>query len=104
MTGRSRRQARQQVADHQRANPPAPKPVNNRVWEQLGENMLPFHPEGKATTPVAVHPDSRPLSVEFAALRLLEAMVRKEGRAALCAGAALDCADTARTLLKAARR
>ena len=95
MTGRSRRQARQQVADHQRTNPPAPKPANNRVWEQ---------PTEKVAAPVAVHPDARPLSVEFAALRLMEAMVRKDGRAALCQDAALDCAATASTLLKAARR
>ncbi|WP_407540481.1 hypothetical protein Q0M94_03520 [Deinococcus radiomollis] len=93
MTGRSRRQARQQVADHQRTNPPAPKPANNRVWEQTTEKVA-----------VAVHPDSRPLSVEFAALRLMEAMVRKDGRAALCQDAALDCAATAKMLLKAASR
>ena len=93
MTGKNRRETRQQIANHQQRNPPAPKPMNNRVWEQTAEKV-----------PASVHPDARPLSVEFAALRLLEAMVRKEGRAALCYMAAVDCADTARTLLKAASR
>ena len=72
MTGHSRRQVRQQVAEHQQRNPPAPKPANNRVWEQAAEKVA-----------AATHPDTRPLTVEFTALRLLEAMIRKDGRAAL---------------------
>jgi len=85
MTGRDRRQTRQLVSAVTTT-----KPKTNRTWEA---------PEAERAT--APSTDVRPLTVEFVALRLLEAIIRKEGRTALCNEAALDCAATAKNLLRA---
>lgn len=99
MTGHDRRQTRKAVASHRQANPPAPKPTNNRVWEQpepVADRARERAAQGA--------PDMRPLTVEFTALRLLESMVRKDGRSALCAEAARDCVHTARVLISEAMK
>ncbi|WP_407572116.1 hypothetical protein [Deinococcus altitudinis] len=48
--------------------------------------------------------DGRSLTVEFVAMRLHEAMIRKEGRSALESGVVLDCISSARLMLKETRR
>jgi len=90
MTGRDRRQTRKLVTDRKSTQPAAVKPRTNRIWDTPTLE--------RAAVPAA---DTRALTVEYTALRLLEALIRKDGRMALMS--VDDCTSAAKQLLREAR-
>lgn len=89
MTGRDRRQTRKLVTDRKATQPVPVKPKTNRIWDTPTLE--------RAAAPAS---DNRSLTVEFTALRLLEALIRKEGGIVLqSAFAVQDCVSAAKQLI-----
>ena len=102
MSSRDRRQLKARIEQH-RTPPEAPTvPIelpDDTPMDSLEQAGLLY-----AESPDRTRPGGRLLTtVEFVALRLHEAMVRKEGRSALEPGVVLDCISSARLMLKETR-
>ena len=101
MSSRDRRQLKASIEQH-RPPPEAPTgqlevPDDTSMTRLEGAGLLFAEPSGRNRS------DGRSLTVEFVAMRLHEAIIRKEGRSALEAGVVLDCVSSARLLLKETR-
>ena len=101
MSSRDRRQLKAAIEQH-RAPPEAPSvpievPDDTSMARLEGAGMLLAERSGHNRS------DGHSLTVEFVAMRLHEAMIRKEGRLAFEPGVVLDCISSARLMLKETR-
>ena len=108
MSGRDRRRLKSRIEQHRSQPPveppapPAPVATPEPVWPS---RRRPRHePREESRRAFQQISDGRPLTVEYVALRLHEAVIRREGRDALDPGVAIDCVHQANLLLSEARR
>ena len=102
MSSRDRRQLKARIEQH-RAPPEAPT-VPAEIPNDA--SMARLESAGLLFSGTAAHDrqEARPLTVEFVAMRLLEATIRKEGRNALDAVVTQNCVNAALKMLREARR
>lgn len=102
MSSRDRRQLKVSIEQHR--TPPEAPTVPIEVPDDTSMTRLENAGMLFAERSERNRSDGRSLTVEFVAMRLHEAMIRKESRSALEPGVVLDCVSSARLMLKETRR
>ena len=103
MSSRDRRQLKACIEQHrarpqvESPAPPVPVATPEHVWQSRRNSRHESRQESRrAFRQIS---DGRPLAVEYVALRLQEAVIRRESRDALDPGVTIDCVHQARLLL-----